>query len=105
MLAQGRTIQRHKRPFLPWAVLVNRLGHELLARARLALDQHRGIRWRDPLQPVHHVLHLRAIADHALKAKPFVESPMELGIRTPQILATSRILDHRPQLLQIERLQ
>ena len=105
VLAQRRTIERHERPLLPRAVLMNRLGDQLLAGARVALDQHGGVGRRDPLQPRDHVVHLRAVADDALEAEPLVEPAMQLGVRPPQILAAGRVFDHRPQLLQIERLQ
>ena len=54
---------------------------------------------------VDHVVHLRAVADDALEAEPLVQPPVQLRIRPPQILAARRVLDHRPQLLQIERLE
>ena len=101
MLAQCGTVERHERPFFARAVLVNRLGHELLAGARVALNQHRGVGRRDPLQPHHDIVHLRAVADDALKAKPLVQPTMQLRIGPPQVLAASRIFDHRAKLLQI----
>ena len=51
------------------------------------------------------VVHLRAVADDALEAEPLVQPAVQLGVRPPQILAAGRVLDHRPQLLQIERLE
>ena len=40
----------------PRAALVDRARHELLARARLAEEEHGGVRGRDLLDAVHHVL-------------------------------------------------
>ena len=51
------------------------------------------------------VVHLRAVADDALEAEPLVQPAVQLGVRPPQVLAAGRVLDHRPQLLQIERLE
>ena len=100
VLAQGRAVERHERPLLPRAVLVDRLGHQLLARAGLALDQHGGVGRRDPLQPVDHLVHLRAVADDALEAELLVEPAVQLRVGPPQVLAAGRVLDHGPQLLQ-----
>ena len=105
VLAQRRAVERHERLLLPRAVLVDRLGDQLLAGAGLALDQHGGVGRRDPLQPVDHVVHLRAVADDPLEAELLVEPAIQLGVRPPQVLVARRVLDHRPQLLQIERLE
>ena len=51
---------------------MDRLGHQLLAAARLALDQHRGVRGRDPLQPGDNVVHLGTIPDDTFETESLV---------------------------------
>src|SRR4051812_41304543 len=92
VLAQRRTIERHKWPLLPRAVLMNRLRDQFLACSGVALNQPRRIRWRDPLQLRDHILHLRAVTDYTLKAKPLIQTAVQLGIGPPQVLAASRVL-------------
>ena len=65
----------------------------------------RGVGRGDPLQPVDHVVHLGAGADHPLEAEPFVQPAVQLGILPPQPQAGGGPLDHRPQLGQVERLE
>ena len=65
----------HERLVLARAVLVDRLGDQFLAGAGLALDQHAGVGRGDALQPLDHVAHLGAVADHALEAEPLVQPP------------------------------
>ena len=74
VFAEGRAIQRHERTILAWTVLVDRLGNKFLARAGIALNEHGGIGGRDPFQPIHHVVHLWADADHTFKAEFLVQT-------------------------------
>ena len=60
------------------ARLVDRLGDQLLARARLALDQDRGLRRRDLLHLVDQVLEHGGIPDDAAKAELIVQALVEL---------------------------
>ncbi len=41
-LREGRAVHPHERPIRPGAAVVDRVGHQFLARAALSLDQHRG---------------------------------------------------------------
>ena len=65
----------------------------------------RGVGRGDPLQPVDDVVHLRAVADHALEAESFVQPAVQLGVLPPQPQAGRRLFDHGPQLGQIQRLE
>ncbi len=106
VLAQRRAIQRHKRLVLPRAVLVDGLGHQLLAGAGLALDQHAGVGRGDPLQQRDDIVHLGARADHPFEAELLVQPAVQFGIGAAQTLAVGRgLFDHGPQLLEVERLE
>ena len=48
-LGQGATVNGHKGPIGPRALLVNGPGNQLLARARFPLDQHRAVAGRHQL--------------------------------------------------------
>ena len=73
-------VEGHEGLVLARAVLMDGLGHQLLAGAGLALDQHAGVGRGDPLQPVDDVVHLRAVADDALEAEFLVEPAVQLGV-------------------------
>ncbi len=95
----------HERPILPRAVLVDGLGDQFLAGASFALDQHGGVGRCDAVEPFDDVAHRRAVADHALEAKFFVEPTIQFRVRPPQVLGAGGVVDHAPQLLQVERLE
>ena len=105
VLAQRGAVQGHERLVLARAVLVDRLGDQLLARARLALDQHAGVGRRDPLEPLDHVAHLRAVADDALEAELLVEPALQLDVGPPQPGALGGLLGDRAKLLDVQRLE
>ncbi len=105
MFAERGTIEGHEGTALAGAVLMNRLCDQLLSRAGIPLDQHRGIGGGDPAQTVDHFVHLRTVADHPFKTKFLIEPAAQLGISATQMLIARGIVDHRPQLFEIERLQ
>ena len=74
---EGRTVEGHKRLRLAGAVLVNRLGDKLFARARLSLDQDGRIRGSDSLEAIHQPKHQWAAADHPLKPKLLIKPAIE----------------------------
>ena len=104
VLAERRAVECHERLGLPGAVLVDRLGDEFLAGTGLPLDQHRGIRRRDPLEPLDEPLHLRARSDHAFEAELLVEPPVQFQILAPQPYALRRLLDRGPEVRHVEGL-
>ncbi len=70
VLGQRAAIDADERAAAPRAEPVNRLGDQLLARARLAQQQHRGVRAGHlPGQPID-VLHRRPGADQARDRRP-----------------------------------
>ena len=60
-----RAVLGEERLVAPRAVLVQRLRDELLAAARLALDEHGDVARRDALDQREDLVHRRAVADHA----------------------------------------
>ena len=57
---------------------VQRLGDKLLARAALALDEHRGAGWSDLLNGFVNLLHHRRLPDQALQPVPLLHLLLEL---------------------------
>ena len=104
VLAEGRAVQRDERLVPPRAVVVQGLGHELLARAALARDQDRGRGRRDLAEPGDDRVHLRRVADDPLEAELLVELPLELDVRSRQPLRLRRLVDDGAQLADVERL-
>ena len=105
VLAERRAVERDERLGLARAVLVDGLGHELLARARLALDEHAGVSGRDAFELIDHVAHLGALADHALEAEFLVQAALQLSVGAMQSRAFGRGQGDRPELFDIERLE
>jgi hypothetical protein len=72
-----RAVDGNERRFGSGAELVDRLRHQLLARARLADDQHRRRRVRGLLDDLIDLPHLRAVADDASEAPLLAQLPPE----------------------------
>ena len=70
------------------------LGDELLAGARRALNEHRGVGGGDAFEAVDDVVHLAAVADHAFEAELFVEPAIELGVLPAESEAGRGLLGH-----------
>ena len=104
VLAQCRAVEGHERLVLARAVLMDGLGDEFLSRARLALDEHRGVGRCDPLEPLDEPEHLGARAHHSLEAEFLIEPPVEFEVLPPQPRALGRLLDGGPKMSEIERL-
>ena len=104
VLVQGGAVHGHERLGPPRAVGVQRLGGEFLAGAALAEDQDgrpgRGVR----LEPGDHVVHPRAIADHALEAELLVELSAEVAVGPGELPPLAGLLDDGPHLGHVERL-
>ena len=63
--AQRRHVDRHERPVAAVAVLVDRAGDKLLARAALAANMHARLGGRDDRDSLEHLLNRRRRADHS----------------------------------------
>ena len=103
-LADGRAVERHEALVPARGVVVERLGHEFLARAAFARDQDRRVRRGDLRQGVEDARHGRTVADDPLEPEPFVELLLERDVLADEGLLLGRLLDDRSQLLDVDRL-
>ena len=87
-------LTRRNGPGRPPRPLVNRAGHDLLARPRLAQDQHRRIRARDQLDLLHHRL------QPGLRADDRVADVVPVQPRQQRPLVRLERLAERDQLAQ-----
>ena len=74
VLRDGRRVDRDERPRRARAVPMQRARDELLARARLAGDEHRGVRLRQAADRAEHFLHRRRLAEHLGGRRPIAVS-------------------------------
>jgi len=85
-LRKGRAIEAHEDAFRPGAGIVHGAGHELLAHAALAADEHRGLAGRRQGDFLLDFLDQRAAAhDLAVHAEPLAEL-RDLGSHLGQVL-------------------
>ena len=70
VLRDRRGVDRDERPGRARAVPVQRARDELLAGARLAGDEHRRVRLRQPADRAEHLLHRRRLAQHLRRLAP-----------------------------------
>jgi hypothetical protein len=88
----------------PRTRLVDRLGDEFFACARLALDQNRGARGRDEPHLVDHVLEFLRRADDAFDAEFLIEALVQLLHFHLERFGFQRALDQDFQPLDVHRL-
>ena len=91
-------------PFEPLAVVVDRVGDQLLAGAVLALDQDVGLARRDALDQLEQLLHLLALADDVRELVAILELLLELLVLALQVGALDRLLEQREDALGVDRL-
>ena len=77
-LGHRGAVDRHEGPLAPGALVVNRLGEELLARSGLAEHQHRAVAVGDHRQQLEDLLHPGALADDVLEAILAVELALQV---------------------------
>lgn len=63
VLGNRRHVQRDERRCRAWAVAVQRMGHQLLAGTRFAIDQHGDVGMAEATDGAEHLLHRRCLAD------------------------------------------
>ncbi len=63
VLGNRRHVQRNERRCRAWAVAVQRMGHQLLAGTRFAIDQHGDVGMAEAADGAEHLLHRRCLAD------------------------------------------
>jgi hypothetical protein len=79
-------------------------GHELLARARLAHDQHRALRLRHQLDLPEQVLDRAALADDAVVVELLVPLAAEVAVLGAEPLVVEGAACHHEQLVDLEGL-
>ena len=86
-LGQGPAAHLHEGLARARRVVVDGVGHELLARARLAPDEHGGVGGRDLGHLVVHLLHRPAVADEVADVVALAQLLAELRVLVEQALA------------------
>src|SRR5262249_28813232 len=103
-LGQRGAVDRDERLGGTARALVDRAGEELLARATLALDQHRRRRRRHLLDEHHRATEGRAATDDGALPQQIVEALLQQLVLLDQLAALERLVDELEQLLAPERL-
>ncbi|OGL00334.1 MAG: hypothetical protein A3E31_01655 [Candidatus Rokubacteria bacterium RIFCSPHIGHO2_12_FULL_73_22] len=103
-LGQRRAVDGHEGPLRARRARVDRLRDQLLARAALALDQHRRRAVRDLLDERHHPPEGGARADRRALLQQHVEALLELAVLLDQLAALERLADEPQHLRALERL-
>src|SRR5262249_7949787 len=103
-LGQRGAVDRDERLGGTARALVDRAGEELLARATLALDQHRRRRRRHLLDEHHRATEGRAATDDGALPQQIVEALLQQLVLPDQLAALERLVDELEQLLAPERL-
>ena len=103
-LGNRAAVERHERAASPQAVVVNRAGHQLLARACLAGDEHGAVGHRHGLEQLEEIAHRPAAADDPGEAVAAFELRPEVGVLGPQPPLLERRLECVEQLVELERL-
>ncbi len=93
-----------ERPLGALAVVVQRVGDELLAGTVLALHEDVRVAARDALDELEHLVHLLALADDVAEAELALELLLEQLVLAYQLAALDRALEHRQQRVGLDRL-
>ncbi|GDV47058.1 hypothetical protein ExPUPEC04_01225 [Escherichia coli] len=96
---ERRAVERYQRFFATCATGVNRPGDQLFTGAGIAVDQHRGFRWRDEGDFTEQVLHRRAFTDHTELAG---RHRRRFSVNT--VCMRERLFQRRLQVIEIQRL-
>ena len=91
-------------PFGALAVVVERVGDQLLAGAVLALDQDVGVAAGDALDQLEHLVHLLALADDVAEAELVLDLLLEQQVLAEQVAPLDGPLEHREQRVGVDRL-
>src|SRR5207237_2045369 len=101
---EGGAVPLDERLGAPGAVVVERIGHELLARAARPPDEDRQVGVGHLADHVEHALHGRALADHVLEAVRVRDLLLEQAEVAPERDALERAVDDQLELVVVERL-
>ncbi len=99
-----RGVEGHERLVAARAVVVDGPGHQFLARAGLALNQHGAVHRRHQLERGEETLHHVAAADQAAEAEPVVQPRPKLRVLALEAPLAERGLEDLYQLNELERL-
>ncbi len=95
---QGAAVEGHHRPARPGAQLVDRPGHELLARAALALDQHGAVALGDEGQQLEDLAHPVVHGGHVVEARAALRRLAQL-LEDRQVAEGLHASDHLPPVV------
>jgi hypothetical protein len=84
------------------AVVVNRPGDELLARAGLTVNQHRAVEGGHQLQCLEDLAHRRTLADDIVEAITVLQLGTQFGVFLPQPLLVDADAENPRQLTQLK---
>ena len=84
-------------------ILMDGLGYQFLTRAVAATDQDASIRGSDSFQSVNDFLDFTTGVNNSLEPKLFVQSLMQLIIRSPQQYRVRRLLSRCPNVVLSDR--
>ncbi len=101
-LGDGAAVEGHEAVLTPRAGLVEGAGNDLLARAGLAGDEHRGRARCDGFDHLAQVAHRLAAANHAGQAVALLELVAQVGIFGAQPPLFQRRLEDVHQLFELE---
>src|SRR5947199_180246 len=101
---ERRAVHLDERLRAPRAVVVERVGDQLLPRAARAADEDRQIRVRHLADHVEHALHRRALADQAPEAIRARDLLLQEPERAPHLHAVEQALDDQLELVVVEGL-
>ena len=104
VLLQRRAVHLHVVAVRAQRVVVNRPGDELLARSRLAADEHRRVALGDLLHDAQHALKRAAAADDVLEVVDVLLGVAQVVQLVPHPAELESLLDLELHLLDFERL-
>src|SRR6266542_3555159 len=86
------------------AVVVDRVGDQLLASAVLPLNKDVGVAARDAFHQLEHFVHLLALADDVAEPELSLELLLQQQVLADEIAPLDRALEHRQQRVRLDRL-
>ena len=105
VFGNGGTVDGHKRPTLPRALVVNRFGYEILSGAALALNQDGGcFAGCDLADKSHQLAHFARNGDHVVVAGALANLAAQRLNFVSQARSFQRVLHGHGQLVEIQRL-
>jgi uncharacterized protein YoaH (UPF0181 family) len=99
-----RAVHLHERRVRALAVPVNRVGHQLLARAVLSLDQHAGVARRNLADEREQLLHLVAARHHVGERGVILQLDPHAAVLRRHHHLLFCLLEHREQQHRVDRL-